>query len=177
MLKSILAGAALVLAAPAAMAQAPASGTIVETAVGAPNLSTLVAAVQAAGLVDTLNGPGPFTVFAPTNDAFAKLPPGLVQSLLRPESKAALTSILTYHVVAGDVSAAALIKLIQDSGGEATLTTVQGAPLKASVVNGKVVLRDVRGMTSTVTATDVKAKNGTVHLIDSVVLPGSGGPR
>jgi uncharacterized surface protein with fasciclin (FAS1) repeats len=131
----------------------------------------LVAAVVAAGLVETLQGAGPFTVFAPTNDAFGKLPAGTVESLLKPESKAALVKILTYHVVAGNLDAAAVVKAIKAGKGKAKVTTVSGGTLTASMKDGKVILTDENGGVSTVVATDLKAGNGIVHVIDSVVLP------
>jgi uncharacterized surface protein with fasciclin (FAS1) repeats len=147
------------------------SKTIVENASAASNLTTLVAAVKAAGLVDTLSGPGPFTVFAPTNDAFAKLPAGTVDTLVKPESKAQLTKILTYHVVPGDMSAANLMEAIKAGGGKAELTTVQGEKLTATMSGGNVILTDAKGGTATVTQADVKQSNGVVHVIDSVLMP------
>ena len=148
------------------------TGTIVAVAAGNDALSTLVAAVTAADLVDTLNSDGPFTVFAPPNDAFAKLPEGTVETLLMPENKATLAGILTYHVVAGEVMAADLVQAITDNGGTFTVTTVNGADLNASIVDGNVILTDATGGTATVTATDIDASNGVVHLIDTVVMPG-----
>ncbi len=149
-----------------------ASSNIVTNASAAPNLTTLVAAVAAAGLVETLQGAGPFTVFAPTNDAFAKLPAGAVDGLLKPEMKDALTGVLTYHVVAGNVDAAALMQMIQDGGGKATLTTVQGATLTATTGGmGDVTLTDGAGGTANVTTADVRQSNGIVHVIDSVLMP------
>jgi uncharacterized surface protein with fasciclin (FAS1) repeats len=145
--------------------------TIVDVAAGSKDHSTLVAAVKAAGLVETLQGKGPFTVFAPVNSAFAKLPAGTVESLLKPENKAALTSVLTYHVVAGNLMAADVLKAIEAGGGKATVKTVQGANLTAAVSNGKVVLTDAAGNQSTVVATDLKASNGVIHVIDTVLLP------
>jgi uncharacterized surface protein with fasciclin (FAS1) repeats len=124
--------------------------TIVENAVNSPIHTTLVAAVKAAGLVDTLNSPGPFTVFAPTNDAFAKLPAGTVETLLKPENKATLVKILTYHVVAGRVSSKQLLKMIKKGGGTATLTTVEGGTLKATTADGKIMLTDAKGDVATV---------------------------
>jgi uncharacterized surface protein with fasciclin (FAS1) repeats len=147
------------------------SKTIVENASAASNLTTLVAAVKAAGLVDTLSGPGPFTVFAPTNDAFAKLPAGTVDTLVKPESKAQLTKNLTYHVVPGDMSAANLMDAIKAGGGKAELTTVQGEKLTATMSGGNVILTDAKGGTATVTQADVKQSNGVVHVIDSVLMP------
>ena len=144
---------------------------IVETAVGADNLSTLVAAVKAAGLVETLSGEGPFTVFAPDDAAFGKLPEGTVATLVKPENKATLTKILTYHVVAGKYDAKTILRAIKKGDGKATLTTVQGGTLTAMLDGGSVVLTDDKGGTSTVTATDVKTSNGIVHIIDTVVMP------
>ncbi|MGV8923694.1 MAG: fasciclin domain-containing protein [Thermomonas sp.] len=149
-----------------------ASDTIVANASAAPNLTTLVAAVKAAGLVDTLQGAGPFTVFAPTNDAFAKLPAGTVESLLKPEMKDALAGVLTYHVVAGNVDAAALMEQIKAGGGKATLATVQGATLIATTSGmGDVILTDAKGGMAKVTTADVRQSNGVVHVIDSVLMP------
>jgi len=146
--------------------------TIVENAVNSMDHTTLVAAVTAAGLVDALSSPGPFTVFAPTNAAFAKLPAGTVETLVKPENKGLLTGILTYHVVAGRVSAAELIGLIQQGGGKAELTTLNGGKLTARVVGGKVVLTDAKGGTATVTQADVFQSNGVIHVTDTVSLPG-----
>ena len=145
--------------------------TIVGVAAGNDSFTTLVAAVKAAGLVDVLNGNGPFTVFAPVNGAFDKLPKGTVATLLKPENKKLLTAILTYHVVAGKFDAKAVIGAIKANNGKFTVTTVQGGKLTASLNNGKVILTDVKGNTSTVVITDVKASNGIVHAIDSVVMP------
>ncbi len=144
---------------------------IVETASATPDLSTLVAAVKAAGLVDTLASPGPFTVFAPTNAAFEKLPAGTVDTLLKPESKGALTSVLTYHVVAGKLTAANIIAAIKKGGGAAALTTVAGEKITARLEGGKVVITDAKGGKSTVTAANLMQSNGIVHVIDSVLLP------
>jgi uncharacterized surface protein with fasciclin (FAS1) repeats len=145
---------------------------IVENASAAPNLKTLVAAVKAAGLVDTLASPGPFTVFAPTDAAFAKLPAGTVETLVKPENKATLTKILTYHVVAGKVTAADVVALIKKGGGKAQIKTVQGGILTASLQGQNVVLTDAKGGKSIVTQTDVMQSNGVVHVIDTVVMPG-----
>ncbi len=145
--------------------------TVVDIAVGSESHTTLVAAVKAADLVATLQGAGPFTVFAPVNAAFEKLPDGTVPTLLKPENKASLTKVLTYHVVAGNIDAAAVVKAITDGKGKAVLTTVSGGKLTASIVDGKVILTDENGGTATVTATDLKAENGIVHVIDGVVLP------
>jgi transforming growth factor-beta-induced protein len=136
------------------------SNNIVQTAVAAPSFSTLVAAVKAAGLVDTLSGTGPFTVFAPTNDAFAKIPADVLAKLLLPENKDALVKVLTYHVVAGKVDAAAVVKLT-------SAKTVQGSNVKIAVVDGKVKLND----NTTVLTTDIQTSNGIIHSIDSVLLP------
>ena len=145
--------------------------TIVENAVNSRDHTTLVAAVTAAGLVPTLSSPGPFTVFAPTNAAFAKLPAGTVETLVQPANKGTLAAVLTYHVVAGRFPAAQLIQAIRRGGGKATLTTVQGGKLTARLVRSKVVLTDAKGGKSTVVATDVKASNGVIHVIDTVVMP------
>ena len=144
---------------------------IVENAVNSKDHTTLVAAVKAAGLVETLQGPGPFTVFAPTNDAFAKLPAGTVDTLLKPENKGMLTSVLTYHVVPGRVSASDLMMKINQGGGMAKLTTVEGGTLTAKVMGGNVVLVDEKGGTATVTQADVFQSNGVIHVTDSVSLP------
>ena len=144
---------------------------IVENAVNSKDHTTLVAAVKAAGLVDTLEGPGPFTVFAPTNEAFAKLPADTVDTLLKPENKDQLVKILTYHVVAGKVSSKDLVKLIKSGGGKAMLKTVAGGTLTASLQGGKVVLTDEKGGTATVTIADVYQSNGIIHVVDAVLLP------
>lgn len=146
--------------------------TIVENAVNSKDHTTLVAAVKAAGLVEALSGPGPFTVFAPTNAAFAKLPAGTVETLVKPENKATLTSILTYHVVPGKVAAGELIGLIQKGGGKAELKTLAGGILTARVEGGKVVLTDAKGGKATVTQAEVFQSNGVIHVTDSVSLPG-----
>jgi uncharacterized surface protein with fasciclin (FAS1) repeats len=145
--------------------------TIVDVAVGSKDHTTLVAAVKAADLVSTLQSAGPFTVFAPTNAAFAKLPAGTVEYLLKAENKATLAKILTYHVVAGSFNATAVVKAIKDGGGSATLKTVSGGNLVASIKEGKVILTDEKGATSSVVATDLAANNGLIHVIDAVVLP------
>lgn len=144
---------------------------IVDVAAGSKAHTTLVAAVKAAGLVETLKGKGPFTVFAPVNDAFAKLPAGTVETLLKPENKALLAGILTYHVVAGKLNAKAVMAAIKAGNGKAVLTTVAGGKLTAAVEDGKVVLTDEKGSKATVTATDLKATNGIIHVIDNVVMP------
>ncbi len=145
--------------------------TIVENASAAPNLTTLVAAVKAAGLVDTLMSKGPFTVFAPTNTAFDKLPEGTVGTLVKPENKGTLTTVLTYHVVAGKLTAKDIVKAIQMGGGNAELTTVAGAKLSARLSGNSVVITDAKGGQSAVTTADVMQSNGVVHVIDSVLLP------
>ena len=150
---------------------ASAQKTVVDVAVGSKAHTTLVAAVKAADLVGTLQSAGPFTVFAPTNEAFVKLPKGTVETLLKPENKSTLTKILTYHVIAGNLDAAAVVKAINDGKGKVTLKAVSGGTLTASLKNGKVILTDEKGGTATVTATDLKAGNGIVHVIDAVVLP------
>lgn len=147
------------------------SNTIVDVAASNENFTTLVAAVKAADLVGTLNSDGPFTVFAPTNDAFAKLPEGTVAGLLKPESKDALTGILTYHVVSGKFDAAAVIDAVTKNGGKFTVNTVQGGAIIISLKNGNVMLTDEKGNTSTVVMADVGASNGVIHAIDSVVMP------
>ena len=147
------------------------SKNIIENAVNSKDHTTLVAAVKAAGLVETLSGPGPFTVFAPTNKAFDKLPKGTVETLVKPESKETLTKILTYHVVSGKMSAADLMKAIMDGGGKATLTTVSGGTLTAMMKGKKIELMDAKGGTSTVTIADVNQSNGVIHVIDTVLMP------
>ena len=144
---------------------------VVDIAIGSEAHSTLVAAVKAAGLVETLKSAGPFTVFAPVNDAFAKLPAGTVDFLLKSENKAALVKILTYHVVAGNLDANAVIAAIKSGKGKAVLTTVSGNTLTATIDNGKVKLTDEKGGVAFVTATDLKGSNGIIHVIDTVVLP------
>jgi uncharacterized surface protein with fasciclin (FAS1) repeats len=144
---------------------------IIENAVNSADHTTLVAAVKAAGLVETLEGPGPFTVFAPTNEAFNKLPAGTVDTLLKPENKDTLNKVLTYHVVAGRLSAADLKKQIKAGNGTAQLTTVEGGKLWASLQDGSIVLKDEKGGTALVTIPNVFQSNGVIHVIDSVVLP------
>ena len=144
---------------------------IIDNAVNSADHTTLVAAVKAAGLVDTLKGAGPFTVFAPTNEAFAKLPAGTVDTLVKPESKDTLTKILTYHVVAGRVSASDLKKQIKAGHGKAELKTVSGGTLTAMVKDGHIVLKDEKGGMSTVTIGDVFQSNGVIHVVDTVLMP------
>ncbi len=148
-----------------------ASKTIVDNAVNSKDHTTLVTAVKAAGLVETLQGAGPFTVFAPTNAAFAKLPAGTVETLVQPQSKAMLTSVLTYHVVPGRYSAKDLMALAKKSGGEAELKTVQGASLGVISKGGRVFVADNKGNTARVTIADVTQSNGVIHVIDKVVMP------
>jgi uncharacterized surface protein with fasciclin (FAS1) repeats len=147
------------------------SKNIIENAVNSKDHTTLVAAVKAAGLVETLSGPGPFTVFAPTNKAFDKLPKGTVETLVKPENKATLTGILTYHVVAGKMSAEDLMKAIKDGGGKATLKTVAGGTLTAMQKGKKIELTDAKGGMATVTIPDVFQSNGVIHVIDTVLMP------
>ncbi len=177
-LRHALAAVALVAMSPA-LAKNPTVGgaamyptkTIVQNAANSKDHTTLVAAVQAAGLADTLSGPGPFTVFAPTNEAFAKLPAGTVDTLVKPENKDALTKILTYHVVSGTMTSKTIAAAIKAGGGTATLTTVQGEPLTATMKMGKLVLTDTKGGTSTVTIKDVMQSNGVIHVVDTVLMP------
>lgn len=144
---------------------------IVETAAGSEDFTTLVAAVKAADLVGTLSSEGPFTVFAPTNAAFAKLPEGTVETLLKTENKTMLQTVLTYHVVAGDVKAKDVVALIKKGNGKATIKTVSGGTLTASMKDGAVYLIDAKGNWSKIVATDLNQSNGVIHVIDSVVLP------
>ena len=191
LLAGAVSAAALLAAAPAAFAQsmsaAPAAAaqdtvtvggapmyankTSVENAVNSPIHTTLVAAVTAAGLVETLSGPGPFTVFAPTDEAFAALPAGTVETLVQPANKATLTKILTYHVVAGRVTAADLIAQIEAGNGSAALTTVEGGTLTASLDGSTVVLTDEKGGTARVTQADVLQSNGVIHVTDAISMP------
>lgn len=147
------------------------SKNIIENAVNSKDHTTLVAAVKAAGLVETLQGAGPFTVFAPTNEAFGKLPKGTVENLVKPENKATLTKILTYHVVAGKMDAAAIAAAIKAGGGKATLKTVSGGTLTAMMKGNKLVLTDEKGGMSTVTIKNVYQSNGVIHVIDTVLMP------
>ncbi len=147
------------------------SKDIVDNAVNSKDHTTLVAAVKAAGLVSTLKTAGPFTVFAPTNAAFDKLPAGTVETLVKPENKGTLTTILTYHVVAGKFDSAAIAKAIKAGGGKASLTTVQGGKLTASMDGNRLKLTDEKGGTSYVTIKDVYQSNGVIHVIDTVVMP------
>ena len=147
------------------------SKTIVENAVNSPIRTTLVAAVKAAGLVDTLNSPGPFTVFAPTNDAFAKLPAGTLDMLVKPENKATLTKILTYHVVAGRLSAKDIAAGIKAGGGKYEMTTVEGGKLTATMSGRKIMLTDEKGDMATITTSNVYQSNGVIDVIDTVLMP------
>jgi len=144
---------------------------IVDNAVNSKDHTTLVAAVKAAGLVETLKSAGPFTVFAPTNEAFDKLPAGTVETVLKPENKAMLTKILTYHVVAGKMDSKAIAKAIKMGNGKAELTTVAGGKLWASMDGDKLILTDEKGGTATVTIANVMQKNGVIHVIDTVLMP------
>lgn len=152
-------------------AQMLATKDIVDNAVNSKDHTTLVAAVKAASLVETLKSTGPFTVFAPTNTAFDNLPAGTVGTLLKPENKGTLTSVLTYHVVAGKIDAAALSKAIGMGNGKAMLTTVAGGQLTATAVNGVVTITDEKGGSAKVTIADVYQSNGVIHVVDKVLLP------
>jgi len=148
------------------------SKNIVQNAVNSKDHTTLVAAVKAAGLVDTLSGPGPFTVFAPTNEAFAKLPAGTVDNLLKPENKATLVKVLTYHVVPGRMTAVSLMKAVKDGEGEAHLKTVAGEDITVKQAGpGKLTVTDAKGDVAMVTIADVLQSNGVIHVIDTVLLP------
>jgi uncharacterized surface protein with fasciclin (FAS1) repeats len=170
---SVLAAAAVSASAQVTVGGAPmyASKDIIDNAVNSKDHTTLVAAVKAAGLVETLKGAGPFTVFAPTNAAFAALPAGTVDSLLKPENKAALTKVLTYHVVAGKMDAAALTKAIGAGGGKALLKTVSGGMLTATASGGTVMVMDESGGSASVSIADVIQSNGVIHVVDKVLLP------
>jgi uncharacterized surface protein with fasciclin (FAS1) repeats len=178
-MKFRLATAILALSAGVAFAENPMVGgaamydnkNIVENAVNSKDHTTLVAAVQAAGLVETLQGAGPFTVFAPTNEAFAKLPAGTVDNLLKPENKDTLTKILTCHVVGKAVMSDALQGMIKDDGGKHPVPTLGGCTLQATYDDGKMMLTDEQGNVATVTIADVKQSNGVIHVIDTVMLP------
>ena len=172
-LATLLSVSALTAVAQVTVGGAPMLPTkdIVDNAVNSKDHTTLVAAVKAAGLVDTLKGPGPFTVFAPTNAAFAALPTGTVDTLLKPENKGTLTSILTYHVVPGKIDAKSLVKMIEDGKGAASVKTVAGGTLTAKSSGGKVMITDEKGSTATVTIADVMQSNGVIHVVDKVLLP------
>ena len=145
--------------------------TIVDNAVNSKDHTTLVAAVKAAGLVETLSGAGPFTVFAPTNEAFAKLPAGTVETLLKPENKEMLTKVLTYHVVPAKAMSDAINKMVMDDGGKHEVTTVSGVKLTIMSKDGKISIMDEKGQTANVTIADVAQSNGVIHVIDTVLLP------
>ena len=147
------------------------STDVVDVAAGSKDHTTLVAAIKAADLVETLKSGGPFTVFAPSNSAFDKLPKGTVDNLLKPENKADLVKLLTYHVVSGNLKAADVLAAIKAGKGKAVVKTVQGENFTASLEKGKVILTDAKGGKATVTATDLAASNGVIHVIDSVVMP------
>ena len=175
---SIAVALALATATTASIAQVTVGGApmyatkdIVDNAVNSKDHTTLVAAVKAAGLVDTLKSPGPFTVFAPTNAAFAALPAGTVDSLLKPDMKPTLTKVLTYHVVAGKMDSAALTKAIDAGGGKATLTEVSGGTLTATRSGTMIMLSDESGGMAHVTIPDVVQSNGVIHVVDKVLLP------
>ena len=144
---------------------------VVDIAIGSPDHTTLVAAVKAADPVGTLKSKGPFTVFAPTNDAFGKLPAGTVETLLKPENKAKLAGILTYHVVAGNLMASDVVAAIKKGKGKAVVTTVNGGKLTITMMGDKVMITDANGNSAHVVAADLKGTNGVVHVIDSVLLP------
>lgn len=167
-MKNILAALVALFASVSLFAQ---TNDVVDIAIGSADHTTLVTAVKAADLVTTLKGNGPFTVFAPTNAAFGKLPAGTVESLLKPENKAQLAKILTYHVVSGNLDAAAVTAAINAGNGKAVVKTVSGGSLTASIEGGKVKLTDESGNSAFVTAADLKGSNGVVHVIDAVVLP------
>jgi uncharacterized surface protein with fasciclin (FAS1) repeats len=170
-----VAGGAIATTAPAFAhghkTAAKAQPNIVQTAMSTGVHETLVAAVKAAGLVETLSGPGPFTIFAPTDTAFAKLPEGTVATLVKPENKGALTGILTYHAVAGNVTAGDLVALIKKHNGSATVTTLSGGTLTARLSGDTVVITDGAGRAAAVTQADVKTSNGVIHVTDGVFLP------
>jgi uncharacterized surface protein with fasciclin (FAS1) repeats len=148
------------------------SKNIVQNAVNSKDHTTLVAAVKAAGLVDTLQSPGPFTVFAPTNEAFAKLPAGTVDTLLKPENKKTLTNVLTYHVVPGRLTAKDIMEKVKAGGGKTMLKTVEGADLTIPEKDGKLWIWDAKGSSAQITIRNVMQSNGVIHVIDTVMLPG-----
>ena len=167
-----LTAAALMLAAGPAIAGSTPKGNIVGAAASSADHKTLVTAVKTAGLVDTLASKGPFTVFAPTDAAFAKLPAGTVETLLQPANRSQLQSVLTYHVVPGRITAAELVAKINSGGGSAPLTTVNGATLTAKLSGGDVVLVDAKGGEATVVQPDLMQSNGVIHVTNAVSLPG-----
>ncbi len=148
-----------------------AKNNIVENAASIDDFSTLVTAVKAADLVDVLQSDGPFTVFAPTNDAFAKLPKETLSSLLKPENKSALQKVLTYHVVKGNLMAADVLKAVKENKGKLSVKTVSGDNFTVTTKDGNVVIVDAKGNTSTIVKTDVKSSNGVIHVLDTVILP------
>ena len=158
-------------ASPPAAQTATQNGTIVDLVKAQPDVSTLVSAVEAAGMVETLSGDGPYTIFAPSNEAFTKLPAGKTQELMQPDAKRELNGILYNHVIQGNLDLNALTAAIEKGGGTATLKTVAGGTLKATLDNGKVVLTDEKGIKATVISAEKKAKNGVVYVIDSVLIP------
>ena len=166
-----VAAAALIISIPSAGSAGSPKGNIVAATQTSPDLKTLVAAVKAAKLVDTLAGKGPFTVFAPTDAAFAKLPAGTLSTLLKPENRDQLTKILTFHVVPGQYTAATILQLINQGGGEAKLTTAEGSQLTARLKDGKVVVVDENGGVATVIQADLVQSNGVIHVTDAVSLP------
>jgi uncharacterized surface protein with fasciclin (FAS1) repeats len=170
---SLIIGFAVYAQKPVEVGGAPmyANKNIIENAVNSKDHTTLVAAVKAAGLVETLQSAGPFTVFAPTNDAFAKLPAGTVENLLKPENKATLSAVLTYHVLAGKFSSSDVASAIKAGNGTAEFKTVQGGKLWAMKVGKDVVLKDEKGNMSIITIMDVNQSNGVIHVIDTVVMP------
>ena len=171
MKKALLGFFAFAVLAIASSSVSAQSKSIVDIAVGSPDHTTLVAAVKAADLVGTLSGNGPFTVFAPVNGAFEKLPDGTVPTLLKPENKGTLTKVLTYHVVAGNLDSKAVAKAIKDGKGKAELTTVSGGKLWAMMDGKNVVLKDEKGNKAIVTAVDLKGSNGVIHVSNSFVMP------
>ena len=164
------AAAALLIAMPSVASSAP-KGNIIAAAQTSPDHKTLVAAIKAANLVDDLANKGPLTVFAPTDAAFAELPAGTLDTLLQPQNRDQLAKILTYHVVSGQFTAAAIVQLINQGGGQATLTTLEGSTLTAKLVDGKVVVTDESGGTATVVTADLSQSNGVIHVTDGVFLP------
>lgn len=167
----MIATAAATALIPASASAGGAKGNLVAAAMQSQDHETLVAAVKAAGLVDTLAGRGPFTVFAPTDAAFAKLPAGTVDTLLKPANRDQLRSVLTYHVVPGEVSSAQLVEAIREGGGQTMLKTVQGGTLTASLAGGSVVITDAAGGSARVTKVDLVQSNGVIHVTDAVSLP------
>ena len=163
--------AAALASVPVSLTAKETHGTVVTAAASSQDHATLVAALKAAGLVETLGGAGPFTVFAPTDAAFAKLPTGTVDTLLQPANLQQLRSVLTYHVVPGNVSASELVAMIRDNGGRATLTTVQGGTITARLADGGVEITDANGGTARVTKADLTQSNGVIHVTDAVFLP------